>query len=255
MKKNNKFLMLAGLLVLTLVAGTYAYFTMEMSIDNPFATKSYGGETIEKFTPENSWEPGGKVTKEIQAKNTGEYPLYVRVKFEEKWERDGNVISGTTLTSLDSEKFFPESEAKSVVGGSSIYKNLVGVGENWIKETDGYFYYKTELAPNEMTEKLLDYVTLCNDANMGTYTASAMKYALVDESVTADKLTDTDYALSSAPDVIPEGKVLYQKKVVSLDSENAGLGNANYTLTIITELLQANADAAEENGWKIPNAN
>ena len=86
---------------------------------------------------------------------------------------------------------------------------------------------------------------------MGTYTVSAMKYALVDAGKTAEDLTDADYTLTTAPDVIPDGKVLYQKKVVSLDSANAGLAGANYTLTITTELLQANADAAAENGWAV----
>ena len=53
--------------------------------------------------------------------------------------------------------------------------------------------------------------------------------------------------MTSAPTTIPDGKVLYQKKVVSLDSKNAGLAGANYTLTITTELVQATAEAA--NGW------
>lgn len=83
-----------------------------------------------------------------------------------------------------------------------------------------------------------------------------MKYALVDENKTADQLIDADYTLTEAPDVVPDGKVLYQKKIISLDSENAGLAGANYTLTITTELLQANADAATESGWIIiPSSN
>ena len=76
-----------------------------------------------------------------------------------------------------------------------------------------------------------------------------MKYALVDKNTTADQLEDSDYTYTSAPTTIPKGQVLYQKKVVSLDSNNAGLAGANYTLTITTQLVQANADAATENGW------
>ena len=82
---------------------------------------------------------------------------------------------------------------------------------------------------------------------MGEYAVSEMKYALVDENTTADQLEDADYTLSEAPTTIPSGKVLYQKKVVSLDSSKAGLAGANYTLTITTELVQATAEAA--NGW------
>lgn len=250
MKKSKKVKAVVGLLALAMVVGTLAYFSKTMSIDNPFSTKKYGGETVEKFTPKNNWEPGGQVTKEVQAKNTGDYDLWVRVKFDEKWERDGNLIEGTNLSSIDAAKFFPASADNAVAGGSSVYKNLAGVIDgSWIDGKDGYFYYKETLKKDQTTSKLLDYVTLCKDANMGTYEVSEMKYALVDENTTADQLEDSDYTLTSAPPTIPKGKVLYQKKVVSLDSNNAGLAGANYTLTITTQLVQANADAATENGW------
>lgn len=250
MKKTGKVKAIAGLVVLTLVVGTLAFFSKTMSIDNPFSTKKYGGETVEKFTPKKDWEPGGEVTKEVQAKNTGDYDLWVRVKFDEVWERNGEEITGTKLSSLDSTKFFPTSAATSVADGSSVYKNLAGVADGtWVDGGDGYFYYKKTLASGDMTSKLLDYVTLCNDADMGTYTVSEMKYALVDASVEAKDLKDTDYTLDKAPEKIEDGKVLYQKKVVTLDSTKAGLAGADYTLTITTELLQANADAATESGW------
>lgn len=249
MKKSNKIKAVAGLLALTLVVGALAYFSKVMSIDNPFSTKKYGGETVEKFTPKKDWEPGGQVTKEVQAKNTGDYDLYVRVKFDEKWERDGKLIEGTNLSSSDSTKFFP-TENNSVKGGSSVYKHLVGVEQkSWTDGKDGYFYYNKVLSKDQLTTKLLDYVTLCKDANMGEYKVSNTKYALVAEDRNAENLTDDDYTLTEAPAVIPTGKVLYQKKVVSLNEANAGLAGANYTLTITTELVQANADAAT--GWKV----
>lgn len=249
MKKSKKVKAVVGLLALTLVVGSLAYFTNTMSIDNPFSTKEYGGETVEKFTPENDWEPGGQVTKEVQAKNTGDYDLWVRVKFDEKWERKGTTIEGTELSSKDKDKFFPASVDASATNGSSVYKHLVGVGTDWIDGGDGYYYYNSALAPKAMTSKLMDYVTLCKDANMGSYEVSEMKYAMVPSSKTADQLTDDDYNLDAPPTKIDDGYVLYQKKVVSLDPKNAGLAGANYTLTITTELLQANADAATANGW------
>lgn len=249
MKKNKKTILIAGIAALVLVAGVLAYFSKTMSIDNPFATKEYGGETVEKFTPEGDWEPGEQVTKEVQAKNTGDYDLWVRVKFDEKWERNGAVIPGTQLSSTDSVKFFPASADTSVTGGSSVYKHLAGVADDsWVDGGDGYFYYKTTLKKDDVTSTLLDYVTLCKDADMGTYAVSEMKYALVVASKTAAELTDADYTLSEAPETIPEGYVLYQKKVVSLDKNNAGLAGANYTLTITTEIAQA--DPAAVSGWE-----
>ena len=249
MEKTRKIKVMAGLLALALVVGVLAYFSKTMSIDNPFSTKKYGGETVEKFTPKDDWEPGGKVTKEVQAKNTGDYDLYVRVKFDEKWERNNEVISGTKLSSEDSTKFFPESEDKSVTDGSSVYKHLTGVLDGtWVDGKDGYFYYKTVLSKGQTTTKILDYVTLCKDANMGEYKVSATKYALVPEGTEAEKLSDDDYIYDKVPE-IGKGQVLYQKKVVSLDEDNAGLAGANYTLTITTELVQANDEAAEN--WAV----
>ena len=60
MKKNKKVLVLSGLLVLAMVAGVLAYFNKTTTINNPFSTKSYGGETVEKFNPGEGedWEPG-----------------------------------------------------------------------------------------------------------------------------------------------------------------------------------------------------
>ena len=248
--KKAKVKAFAGLLALTLVVGSLAYFTKTMSIDNPFSTKKYGGETVEKFTPENNWEPGGQVTKEVQAKNTGDYDLWVRVKFDEKWERNGQLIAGTDISSSDAAKFFPPSADNAVAGGSSVYKHLAGVeGGTWQDGNDGYFYYKTTLEKDQSTSLLLDYVTLCKDANMGEYTVSQMKYALVDDTKKAEDLTDADYDRTEVPTEIPAGKVLYQKKVVELNDANAGLAGADYTLTITTQLVQANADAAK--GWAV----
>lgn len=255
MKKNTKIRALAGMMALVLVVGTLAFFSKTMSIDNPFSTKAYGGETVEKFTPETDWEPGGEVNKEVQVKNTGDYDLFVRISFSEKWERNGQVITDTELSSIQNfSEFFPASADTSINGGSSVYKHLIGVENGtWINKPDGYFYYKTKVQPKETTTKLMDYVTLCKDADMGTYQESQMRYALVDADKNAEDLTDADYSLDTAPSVVPEGKVLYQKKVISLDENNAGLAGAKYTLTIITQIVQADADAAA--GWSYTPSN
>ena len=58
MKSKRKVILIAGIVTLVLAAGVLAYFSREMKIDNPFSTKEYGGEIVEKFTPEKDWEPG-----------------------------------------------------------------------------------------------------------------------------------------------------------------------------------------------------
>lgn len=252
MKKNRKKVLVAGIVALAVVAGVLAYFSSTMSIDNPFSTKEYGGETVEKFTPKKDWQPGDKVTKEVAAKNTGDYPLFVRVKFNESWTRNGGEIDGTVLDSADGDKFFPASEDSAVKGGSSVYKELPGLDDgSWIDGGDGYYYYKTALAAGSMTTNLLGSVTLCKDADMGSYKSSGVRYALVDKSVKAEDLEDEDYDRTQAPsaDEIGPDQVVYQKVTSSLDENNAGLAKADYTLTITTEIIQANSDAANETNW------
>ena len=252
MKRNRKTVLVAGVLALALVAGVLAYFSSTMGIDNPFSTNKYGGETVEKFTPKKDWEPGGEVTKEVAAKNTGEYPLYVRIKFSEKWTRDGKDIDGTSLTSANKDKFFPATADAAVSGGSSVYKDLPGIEDgSWIDGGDGYYYYKTPLAKDAVTSNLLGSVTLCKNADMGKYKTSGVRYAVVDASVKAEDLEDSDYTLTKAPEAkdIGENQVVYQKVTSSLDGNNAGLAGADYTLTITTDLLQASEDAAREAGW------
>lgn len=96
----------------------------------------------------------------------------------------------------------------------------------------------------------MDYVVLCNNADMGSY-IEKFYYAIVDEDVTADKVKESDYKelMGASLPSVETGKVLYQKKIVTLDEKNAGYADADYTLTVVVELLQANKDAASENGW------
>lgn len=240
MKKNKKTILIVGIAALVLVAGVLAYFSKIMSIDNPFTTKEYGGETVEKFTPEGDWEPGEQVTKVVKVDNTGDYDLWVRVKFEEKWERKSQTIAGTNIDSANAG-FFPASADASLTSGSSVYKELLNTAD-WTKGSDGWFYYKNTLAPNGSTSPLLGSVTLCKDANMGDYTEK-MLYAQVAKGT---EPSENDWK-ETKPSTVA-GTDIYQKKVVELDSKNPGLAGANYTLTITTEIAQA--DPAAVSDWK-----
>ena len=243
-KRSRKLPVAIGLVMVIAIGGVFAYFNQTITVDNPFSTKEYGGEIVEKFTPEEDWEPGEQITKEVTAKNTGDYDLFVRVKFSEKWERDGELIDGTDLTSADGGRFFPESAANAVVGGSSVYKNMAGLTDgSWLKKNDGYFYYGVKLSPGASTSKLLDYVTFCDDAYMGSYTEK-MLYAQV---TSGTEPGDGDW--TETRPVTAEGMDIYQKKVFEVDPDDMGLAAANYTLTITTEIIQADGDAASEAGW------
>ena len=50
MNKKSK-VAVAGVAAVALVGGTLAYWNQTTTINNPFSTNSYGGETVEEFNP------------------------------------------------------------------------------------------------------------------------------------------------------------------------------------------------------------
>lgn len=86
MKKKNV-LALAGVLAVCAVGGTMAYFNQTMEAENVFDTGKYGSTMVEDFKPSEgqNWEPGATVNKVVKVVNTGNLPVVVRVKMDEKW--------------------------------------------------------------------------------------------------------------------------------------------------------------------------
>ncbi len=208
MKKNTKVLALAGLGVLTLVGGTFAYYSASQTFNNPFDTSNYGTYSTEKFSIEDGteWKPGAEVDKEVYATNTGDGEVWVRVKFDEAWSRDNKAFKKFATTDAGNGFYVadPADDADPLAGsnqgsatdgltaddtGSVVYKkfdeaNLVDVdGKATAKKwyfVDGYYYYTSALAKDESTVMLLDSVTLCGDTDMGKFDNNSY-YKIVDK--------------------------------------------------------------------------
>lgn len=291
MKKNKKVLVLSGLLVLAMVAGVLAYFNKTTTINNSFSTKSYGGETVEKFNPGEGedWEPGATVEKLVTATNTGDYPLYVRVKFDETWTRKNESAAFIDIKAGDAaiepgataKKILNVFQTKDAAGENDgianvnaddtvVAKNLVnitGTDAKWIDGKDGYFYYYKPLEPTDSTEALLESVTLAQDADMGLY-GSVITYALCadpDKKLTAppaDAVWKSEAELlagSGAATVADfmkldrnKGMALFTKNTSALEAGLSGYADANYLLTITTDFVQTSADALTAAGWTLP---
>ncbi|WP_343249776.1 BsaA family SipW-dependent biofilm matrix protein [Diplocloster hominis] len=287
MKKNKKVLVLSGLLVLAMIAGVLAYFNKTTTINNPFSTKSYGGETVEKFNPGEGedWEPGATVEKLVTASNTGDYPLYVRVKFDETWTRKDESTAFIDIKANDAASeplvnakkilnVFQTNNADGVanvtVDDTVVAKNLVNIGgadAKWVDGGDGYFYYYKPLEPDNSTEALLESVTFAQDADMGLY-GSVITYALCadpDKKLTtppADAVWKSEAELlagSGAATVADfmkleqnKGMALFTKNTSALEAGLSGYADANYLLTITTDFVQTSADALAAAGWTLP---
>ncbi len=293
---NKKALGLIGIAALAAVGGTFAYFSASETFTNPFNTTNFSTSSTEKFNPSEGgdWKPGKEVDKEVFAQNTGDGLVWVRVKFDEEWKREGGDPFG--VWNSGSPAFFPTTadtalsngesgetdhqpgsgEGEDVVTGdkdgltgsdvgSVVYKNLVEDniirGKAPTEETakwyynaeDGYFYYAKALGKGESTKDnlLLDSVTLCGNTDMGYFEEIDKWLVLTDEPADVpDYTTWPNQSEWVNEDELPseeemKDKYVYHYQAHQLDTEKQGYANADYTLNITVEFIQADEKAAQ----------
>lgn len=137
-KKSLIALILAALIVT--IAGTLAYFTDTVSIDNEFAVSDFNVELIEEFISPANWKPGDETNKVVTAKNNGAIPAKVRIKLVESWKDENG------------------DELPLVQDGNRIAQiNFVNTS-NWAKSGE-YYYYNATLNANDVTSAIINKVT------------------------------------------------------------------------------------------------
>lgn len=137
--------------VATLASTTLAYFNAESTAHNVITTSGVDIEIqewsdVEKTEPFEDLSgvmPGATKTKIAEVKNTGGAPAWIRVKIEKKIELKGTGEVNLDLVKLDIDT------------------------DNWItkEEDDGWYYYKTAVQANAVTEPIFTTVTF--DTTMG----------------------------------------------------------------------------------------
>ena len=148
--KMKKVLALVLALCLAMAIGvgaTLAYLKDDASVTNVFTV---GNVTIELTEPQ--WDASGKeeakevyggeaLAKDPTVKNVGANPCFVRIE----------------VKGLDS------------LGGIAYKTDYVEgkLGDNWVKHTDGYFYYTKVLAVGEITDALFDQIVIPVDVENG----------------------------------------------------------------------------------------
>lgn len=189
MKMNKKALAGAGLAAVALIGGTFAYYSQTVTLENPLDTGKYNSELIEEFTPlTDEVHPGAEITKEVGAKNTGDYPVLVRIRMDEKWSRDGEADFGVHgsenadfyLAGPEADGFYlaiqqdgEDADIDGVVAGDETVIAKIfaeGTSDRWYyHEADGYWYYKTTLKEHENTGNLLAGIEIASNIDLGHY--------------------------------------------------------------------------------------
>lgn len=290
----------AGVLAVTLVAATFAYYTSNASVDNLLHTSDYGWRTVEEFTPEQTMQPGSKITKDVRVENTGGSDLVVRVKMEEKWVYDGEAAPFITLDSSN-DAFHsvvfdggvnPNTYTATQAGDSGATDGLTAGDESvmykqfsnspdWTLGEDGYWYYTKLLGQGETTDSLLEAVIMATNADMGLYQNNDVLYSVTSVNIINDleaaveaaqtaydqnPTTENMEALTQAKSALESGyawttskpedvsTITYMQRENALQQNAKGYANADYTLTITTEVVQATTEAVASEWGALPNA-
>ena len=149
-KKLTAIALVICLVAVALVGGSLAYFT-----DNDDATNTFTVGNVSIDLTEPKWDasgsqdapevyPGEALAKDPTVTNDGANPCFVR-------------ISVTGLDCLDP-------------AGMITYRTdyvADKLGDNWVKHTDGYYYYTKVLAAGETTDALFDQIVIPTDLTNG----------------------------------------------------------------------------------------
>lgn len=133
-------------LVLVVVVGSTVAYLIDRTdpVVNTFDLTNVDVDIVEDFD--------GQVKKDVQVKNTGDIPAYIRAVIVATWESDteqGTVgeISVTAETPVEGLDF-------------EINYNLT---DGWVKGDDGFYYYTKPLEPDSSTSNLINTCTFLTE--------------------------------------------------------------------------------------------
>ena len=261
MKKKRQIAVMIAIIVIVIIAGTLAYWNQTHIIENPFHTpEKYGSVVIEKFKPEEGekWQPGVEVEKTTEVQNTGTQDIIVRVKMDEKWEREEKEELQTykELKAEPHGAVYITGQDKNDDGftekDNSVVTKHFFEDTNWIDGEDGWFYYKLNLEAGKTTDRWLRSVELLNDVDLGAQ--EIVYYATTDEEVDEKTVWEEYDPKDGMPKELNKKPVLHNKTEVQYKTMNIGeesielLGylGSSYTLTITTQTVQATKEAVLE---------
>lgn len=152
---KSKILAVAAVVLCCALAmgGTLAYYTAESTAHNVITTGDIHIKLFEEFDPEAAKKlvPGNTVDKVVTVMNTSstaQGDAWIRVQVELDASINGDDLPVAILGPDDLE------QPVALIDFND------QADDNWIYGGDGYFYYKTAVAPGEETQPLFTEVTL-----------------------------------------------------------------------------------------------
>lgn len=292
MKLNKKAIAGVGLGALALVGGTFAYYSQTASLDNPLKTGSHVESLVEEFTPPTEDQfltPGQSWDKLVGAENTGDYPVLVRIKMEEKWNYTDETTAYQTIPSSNRDAFnkgkgegngfkegiftadqtseMKEEDGKQVDIGDKngktegdktvVYKNLILTDDGWIDGEDGYWYWNgvLEAKPKDGTTNTKSKTSKLMDKLILATNVDLGLYETTEYyAKAADENSITTWTPLGNGDINVIAGTLSSNEKLFRKSESKlaakkGYADSKYTLTITSEFVQATKDAVED-AWK-----
>lgn len=167
MSKKKLTILVSSILTIAAIGGSFAWFTAKDSLTNHFTTsnKSDGvkveenkewkdpdGDKVYENEEAKNITPGTEVNKDVWAKNTAAYDSFIRAKLIPKFTK----LKFINLQDADNSLL--ELTYANTTTTSLLEEN------KWVDGGDGYFYYLGKVAPDGVTEKLLDSVRLSGNA-------------------------------------------------------------------------------------------
>lgn len=136
-KRKRIIALLVGVILLAGTAGTLAWLSVTGVLVNQFG--------IGSVTPSVQETLYGKVKSDVKAKNTGTAPAYIRAAVDIYWQdQDGARLWDEPKGEADYEIAWNVADAS---GANSAY--------NWVKASDGFYYWTSPVAPNKETDVLI----------------------------------------------------------------------------------------------------
>lgn len=144
-KRKRIIALLVGVILLAGTAGTLAWLSVTGVLVNQFG--------IGSVTPSVQEKLNGKVKSDVKAKNTGTAPAYIRAAVDIYWQDQ----DGARLWEEPKEE--PKGEADYEIAWSVADASGANSAYNWVKASDGFYYWTSPVAPGAETGVLINRVT------------------------------------------------------------------------------------------------